>query len=49
MGELCNGSVLNQSGCPRRISDGRSYTDVMADGLADVARRLNNLAARGIL
>jgi len=29
--------------------DGRSYTEVMADGLADVARRLNNLAARGIL
>jgi hypothetical protein len=30
-------------------TDGRSYTEVMADGLADVARRLNNLAARGIL
>ena len=29
--------------------DGRSYTEVMADGLADVAHRLNNLAARGIL
>jgi hypothetical protein len=29
--------------------DGRSYTEVMADGLGDVARRLNNLAARGIL
>lgn len=29
--------------------DGRSYTEVMADGLADVARRLNNLASRGIL
>ncbi len=29
--------------------DGRTYTEVMADGLADVARRLNNLAARGIL
>jgi len=28
---------------------GRSYTDVMADGLGDVARRLNNLEARGIL
>ena len=28
---------------------GRSYTDVMADGLGDIARRLNNLAARGIL
>ena len=30
-------------------SDGRSYTEVTADGLADTARRLNNLAARGIL
>jgi len=30
-------------------TDGRSYTDVMTDGLIDVARRLNNLAARGIL
>ncbi len=29
--------------------DGRSYTEVTADGLGDVARRLNNLAARGIL
>lgn len=29
--------------------DGRSYTEVMAEGLGDVARRLNNLAARGIL
>ncbi|HEX7260654.1 MAG TPA: hypothetical protein VF258_02475 [Luteolibacter sp.] len=29
--------------------DGRTYTEVMADGLEDVARRLNNLAARGIL
>jgi hypothetical protein len=29
--------------------DGRSYTEVTADGLADVARRLNNLVARGIL
>lgn len=29
--------------------DGRSYTEVMADGLADVARRLNNLKARGFL
>ena len=28
---------------------GRSYTDVMADGLGDVARRLNNLSTRGIL
>jgi hypothetical protein len=30
-------------------TDGRDYTAVMADGLGDVARRLNNLAARGIL
>ncbi|HKK19627.1 MAG TPA: hypothetical protein VJ952_13190 [Opitutales bacterium] len=29
--------------------DGRSYTEVVADGLGDVARRLNNLAARGVL
>ena len=29
--------------------DGRSYTETMADGLADIARRLNNLRARGIL
>jgi hypothetical protein len=29
--------------------DGRSYTEVVADGLGDVARRLNNLKARGIL
>lgn len=29
--------------------DGRSYTQVTADGLTDVAHRLNNLAARGIL
>lgn len=29
--------------------DGRSYTEVMADGLADIAHRLNNLAARGVL
>ncbi|MCU0753243.1 MAG: hypothetical protein MUC40_09530 [Akkermansiaceae bacterium] len=29
--------------------DGRSYTETMADGLADIARRLNNLQARGIL
>lgn len=29
--------------------DGRSYSQVTADGLADVARRLNNLLARGIL
>ena len=28
--------------------DGRSYNEVVADGLADIARRLNNLAARGI-
>ncbi|MCX6876753.1 MAG: hypothetical protein NTW21_23525 [Verrucomicrobia bacterium] len=29
--------------------DGRSYNEVCADALADIARRLNNLAARGIL
>ncbi len=29
--------------------DGRSYSQVTADGLADIAHRLNNLAARGIL
>jgi hypothetical protein len=29
--------------------DGRSYMEVTADGLADVARRLNNLKARGFL
>ena len=29
--------------------DGRSYTEVTADGLGDIARRLNNLAVRGIL
>ncbi|MFU8847467.1 MAG: hypothetical protein ACNA77_01950 [Opitutales bacterium] len=30
-------------------TDGRSYTEVVADGLGDVARRLNNLAARKLL
>lgn len=30
-------------------TDGRDYTQVVADGLADTARRLNNLKARGIL
>lgn len=30
-------------------TDGRDYTGVMADGLADVARRLNNLATRGVI
>ena len=30
-------------------TDGRSYNQVMIDGLHDVARRLNNLAARGVL
>lgn len=30
-------------------TDGRSYNQVMIDGLHDVARRLNNLVARGIL
>ncbi len=29
--------------------DGRTYVEVTADGLGDVARRLNNLAKRGIL
>ncbi|MES2437592.1 MAG: hypothetical protein V4584_00910 [Verrucomicrobiota bacterium] len=29
--------------------DGRSYMQVTADGLADIAHRLNNLLARGIL
>jgi len=29
--------------------DGRSYNQVVADGLTDIARRLNNLAARGWL
>jgi hypothetical protein len=29
--------------------DGRTYPEVVADGLGDIARRLNNLAARGIL
>jgi hypothetical protein len=29
--------------------DGRNYTEVMADGLADTARRLNNFLIRGIL
>lgn len=29
--------------------DGRTYTQVMADGLGDIARRLNNLKARGLL
>lgn len=29
--------------------DGRSYTETVADGLGEIARRLNNLHARGIL
>lgn len=29
--------------------DGRTYTQLVADGLGDVARRLNNLKARGFL
>ncbi len=29
--------------------DGRSYTETMADGLSDIARRLNNMLLRGIL
>ena len=30
-------------------TDGRTYTESVCDGLADVARRLNNLVARGIM
>ena len=30
-------------------TDGRSYSEAVCDGLADVARRLNNLVARGIM
>jgi hypothetical protein len=30
-------------------TDGRSYSQCTIDGLVDVARRLNNLVARGIL
>lgn len=30
-------------------TDGRTYTQTVADGLVDVARRLNNLQARGFL
>ncbi len=30
-------------------TDGRSYTEVIIDGLVDVTRRLNNLQARGFL
>jgi len=30
-------------------TDGRSYSQTVADGLADTARRLNNLVTRGIL
>lgn len=30
-------------------TDGRSYSEAVADGLGDVARRLNNLVTRGIL
>lgn len=30
-------------------TDGRDYTQVVADGLAETARRLNNLKARGVL
>ena len=29
--------------------DGRSYDDVVLDGVTDVARRLNNLVTRGLL
>lgn len=30
-------------------TDGRTYSEAVCDGLADVARRLNNLVARGIM
>lgn len=30
-------------------TDGRSYSEAVCDGLADTARRINNLVARGIL
>ncbi len=30
-------------------TDGRTYSEAVCDGLADVARRINNLVARGIL
>jgi hypothetical protein len=30
-------------------TDGRSYSEVVIDGLVDVGRRLNNLKARGLL
>lgn len=30
-------------------TDGRTYSETVADGLADTARRINNLVARGIL
>ena len=30
-------------------TDGRSYNEVVADGLGDTAHRLNNLVARGFL
>jgi len=30
-------------------TDGRSYDDMVLDGLVDVGHRLNNLKARGIL
>jgi|688.fasta_scaffold1153151_1 hypothetical protein len=30
-------------------TDGRTYTQVIVDGLVDVGHRLNNLKARGIL
>ena len=29
--------------------DGRSYDEVVVEGLVDVTRRLNNLVARGVL
>ncbi len=30
-------------------TDGRTYRETVHDGLADVARRLNNLVTRGVL
>ena len=37
------------SGSGVDTTDGRTYTQVVIDGLVDVAHRLNNLKARGIL
>ena len=38
-----------ESGFGIDTRDGRTYTQVVADGLGDISRRLNNLTARGIL